>query len=30
MFYHDPDEPLCWLQQGEKEFSPIPYREQLS
>ena len=26
MFYHDPDEPLCRLQQGEKEFSPIPYR----
>ncbi len=25
MFYHDPDEPLCRLQQGEKEFSPIPY-----
>ena len=28
MFYHDPDEPLCRLQQGEKEFSPIPYREE--
>ena len=27
MFYHDPDEPLCRLQQGEKDFSPIPYRE---
>jgi glyoxylase-like metal-dependent hydrolase (beta-lactamase superfamily II) len=26
MFYHDPDEPLCRLQQGEKEFRPIPYR----
>ena len=26
MFYHDPDEPLCRLQQGEKEFSTIPYR----
>jgi glyoxylase-like metal-dependent hydrolase (beta-lactamase superfamily II) len=26
MFYHDPDEPLCRLQQGEKEFSPVPYR----
>jgi glyoxylase-like metal-dependent hydrolase (beta-lactamase superfamily II) len=26
LFYHDPDEPLCRLQQGEKEFSPIPYR----
>jgi hypothetical protein len=26
MFYHDPDEPLCRLQQHEKEFSPIPYR----
>jgi glyoxylase-like metal-dependent hydrolase (beta-lactamase superfamily II) len=25
MFYHDPDEPLCRLQQGEKEFSPVPY-----
>jgi glyoxylase-like metal-dependent hydrolase (beta-lactamase superfamily II) len=32
LFYHDPDEPLCRLQQGEKEFSPIPYRgeEQIS
>ena len=26
IFYHDPDEPLCRLQQGEKELSPIPYR----
>jgi glyoxylase-like metal-dependent hydrolase (beta-lactamase superfamily II) len=26
LFYHDPDEPLCLLQQHEKEFSPIPYR----
>jgi len=26
MFYHDPDEPLCRLQQHEKEFTPIPYR----
>ena len=26
MFYHDPDEPLCRLEQHEKEFSPIPYR----
>ena len=26
MFYHDPDEPLCRLQQGEKEITPIPYR----
>ena len=26
MFYHDPDEPLCRLQQSEKEFGPIPYR----
>jgi glyoxylase-like metal-dependent hydrolase (beta-lactamase superfamily II) len=26
MFYHDPDEPLCRLQPGEKEFSPIPFR----
>jgi glyoxylase-like metal-dependent hydrolase (beta-lactamase superfamily II) len=28
MFYHDPDEPLCRLQQGEKEFNPLPYREE--
>ena len=28
MFYHDPDEPLCRLQQGEKEFSSVPYREE--
>ena len=28
MFYHDPDEPLCRLQQGERELSPIPYREE--
>ena len=28
MFYHDPDEPLCRLQQEEKEFSPVPYREE--
>lgn len=27
VFYHDPDEPLCRLEQGEKEFSPLPYRE---
>jgi glyoxylase-like metal-dependent hydrolase (beta-lactamase superfamily II) len=26
MFYHDPDEPLCRLQQGEKEITSIPYR----
>jgi glyoxylase-like metal-dependent hydrolase (beta-lactamase superfamily II) len=26
MFYHDPDEPLCRLQQHEKEITPIPYR----
>lgn len=26
MFYHDPDEPLCRLQQHDKEFSPFPYR----
>lgn len=26
MFYHDPDEPLCRLQQGEKELSLIPFR----
>ena len=28
-FYHDPDEPLCRLQAGEKELSPIPYRQQV-
>ncbi len=27
VFYHDPDEPLCRLEQGEKEFSPLPYPE---
>src|SRR6185503_5780671 len=26
LFYHDPDEPVCRLQQGEKELSPVPYR----
>ena len=26
LFYHDPDEPLCRLEQGEKEFNPVPYR----
>ena len=26
MFYHDPDEPLCRLEQGEKEITPVPYR----
>lgn len=26
LFYHDPDEPLCRLQEGEKEFSSVPYR----
>ena len=26
MFYHDPDEPLCRLQQHEKEITTIPYR----
>jgi glyoxylase-like metal-dependent hydrolase (beta-lactamase superfamily II) len=28
LFYHDPDEPLCRLQEGEKEFSPVPYRRE--
>ena len=26
LFYHDPDEPLCRLQQGEKEITSVPYR----
>jgi len=26
LFYHDPDEPVCRLQEGEKEFVPIPFR----
>lgn len=26
LFYHDPDEPVCRLQQGEKEFVPVPFR----
>ena len=26
LFYHDPDEPVCRLQEGEKEFIPVPYR----
>jgi glyoxylase-like metal-dependent hydrolase (beta-lactamase superfamily II) len=30
LFYHDPDEPLCRLQHGEKEFSPVPYHGELS
>ena len=25
LFYHDPDEPLCQLQAGEKDFSAVPY-----
>lgn len=30
LFYHDPDEPLCRLEQGAKELSAIPYRGELS
>lgn len=30
LFYHDPDEPLCRLQPGEKEFHPVPYHGELS
>ena len=30
LFYHDPDEPLCRLQEGEKELNPVPYRGELS
>jgi glyoxylase-like metal-dependent hydrolase (beta-lactamase superfamily II) len=30
LFYHDPDEPLCRLQQGGKELNPVPYRGELS
>jgi glyoxylase-like metal-dependent hydrolase (beta-lactamase superfamily II) len=30
LFYHDPDEPLCRLQQRERELSPIPCRGELS
>ncbi len=26
LFYHDPDEPVCRLQEGEKEFVPVPFR----
>lgn len=26
LFYHDPDEPVCRLREGEKEFVPVPYR----
>ena len=25
LFYHDPDAPLCRLEQGEKELSPVPF-----
>jgi glyoxylase-like metal-dependent hydrolase (beta-lactamase superfamily II) len=28
LFYHDPDEPVCRLVEGEKGFVPIPYREE--
>jgi hypothetical protein len=28
LFYHDPDEPVCRLQEGEKDFIPVPYREE--
>ena len=27
LFYHDPDEPVCHVVEGEKEFVPVPYRE---
>ncbi len=30
LFYHDPDEPVCRLQPGEKEFHPVPYHGELS
>jgi hypothetical protein len=26
LFYHDADEPLCRLEQGEKEFRVLPQR----
>lgn len=26
LFYHDADEPVCRLREGEKEFVPVPYR----
>ncbi|HVF21918.1 MAG TPA: MBL fold metallo-hydrolase [Pyrinomonadaceae bacterium] len=26
LFYHDADEPVCRVTQGEKEFVPVPYR----
>jgi glyoxylase-like metal-dependent hydrolase (beta-lactamase superfamily II) len=26
LFYHDPDEPVCRVKEGEKEFVPVPYR----
>jgi len=26
VFYHDPDEPVCRVKEGEKEFVPVPYR----
>jgi glyoxylase-like metal-dependent hydrolase (beta-lactamase superfamily II) len=25
VFYHDPDEPVCRVKEGEKEFIPVPY-----
>jgi glyoxylase-like metal-dependent hydrolase (beta-lactamase superfamily II) len=28
VFYHDPDEPVCRISEGEKEFVPIPYRRE--
>lgn len=30
LFYHDADEPLCRLVEGEKGFMPVPYREELT
>ncbi|HKS09591.1 MAG TPA: MBL fold metallo-hydrolase [Pyrinomonadaceae bacterium] len=28
LFYHDPDEPVCRLQEGEKELIAVPFREE--
>jgi glyoxylase-like metal-dependent hydrolase (beta-lactamase superfamily II) len=28
LFYHDPDEPVCRLTEGEKEFVAVPYRDE--
>jgi glyoxylase-like metal-dependent hydrolase (beta-lactamase superfamily II) len=28
LFYHDADEPVCRLVEGEKGFTPVPYREE--